>query len=164
MSPYPAVNRLNWFFVFAFLPEISDLLRPKYPQKNKTKISGDKKTRSFVNDGRAGAHRTRRLCAKFPGQSLGTILDVRKFPAGISNHGNLRDYLNGIRPSREPFPRELATTGMHGIVCTGTDHHGKAYCGNRPPREIFPRERVTTGISRDFLPRKRPPWYFTGRG
>ena len=140
MSPYPAVNRLNWFFVFAFLPEISDLLRPKYPQKNKTKISGDKKTRSFVNDGRAGAHRTRRLCAKFPGQSLGTILDVGKFPAGISNHGNLRDYLNGIRPSREPFPRELATTGMHGIFVwkptttgkapAGTGHHGKSSRGN----------------------------------
>ena len=47
-------------------------------------------------------------------------------------------------PLREPFPRELiATPGMHGIFCTGTDHHVKTSCGNRLLQEIFPRELVT---------------------
>ena len=108
-------------------------------------------------------------------QSTGTFFwMLGTFPAGISHHGKWRDYLDGIRPSREPFPRELATTGMHVFFCTGTDHYGKTSCGDRPPhgkssrgnrlpREIFPRELVTMEI-RDFLPRNRPPCYFTGRG
>ena len=94
--------------------------------------------------------------------------------AGINHHENSRELLYGNRSPREPFPRELATTGIHGIFCTGTDHYGKTSCGDRPPhgkssrgnrlpREIFPRELVTMEI-RDFLPRNRPPCYFTGRG
>ena len=66
------------------------------------------------------------------------------------------------RPPLELFSRGLAITGIHGIVCTGTGHHGRASRGNRPPREL-----ATTGIHRNFqlevLPRKRPLWNFTGR-
>ena len=85
------------------------------------------------------------------------FLILGTFPAGFtsSHHGNSRVFLDGNWPPREPFPRELATTGIHGIFLYG----------NWPPRENFSREPGTTGNlpagsshhgnSRDFC--KRPP-------
>ena len=76
-----------------------------------------------------------------PGQSSRTTFDVGNFYCGNSHHENWRDHLSGIRPSRKPFPRELATTGMHGIVRkpttkgklpARTGHYGKSSRGNYP--------------------------------
>ena len=91
------------------------------------------------------------LILKIAGPSSGTILILATLPAGFSHHGNLLFLGGGNWPPREPFPWELATTGIHGIFCAGTGHHGKTSRGNRPPRQVFPREVATTGIHGIFV-------------
>ena len=44
----------------------------------------------------------------------------------------------------------VANTGMHGNFCTATDHHGQTSRLNQSP----------SANSRDFLPRRPPPWGF----
>ena len=47
----------------------------------------------------------------------------------------------------------VANTGMHGKFCTATDYHEQTSRLNQSP----------SANSRDFLPRRRPPWDFAGR-
>ena len=58
---------------------------------------------------------------------------------GLSSTGIHGDFL------LEPFYRELATTIIHDIFCTGTCHYEKPFRGNRPPREL-----ATTAIDAMF--------------
>ena len=75
----------------------------------------------------------------FQGLPRVRFLTLGTFPAGFSHHGNSRVFLDGNWPPREPFPRELATTGIHGVfvqqpattgkLAAGTGHHGKSSRG-----------------------------------
>ena len=102
------------------------------------------------------------LTCFYQGSPRELFLTLGFFPARFSHHGKSLDFFVREQPSREPFWRELVITGIHGIVCTGTGHHGKSSRGYLPSREL-----ATVGIhvifQSDFLPRKRAPRDFTRR-
>ena len=45
-----------------------------------------------------------------------------------------REFLHGNRVPREAFPREAGTTGIHGIVCAESAHHGIFTACDEPSR------------------------------
>ena len=56
------------------------------------------------------------------------------------------------------FQQDLATTGIHRIVCTGTGHRGQCFRGNRPLRDVAATMGIYGGVSWICCPEMRLPY------
>lgn len=119
----------------------------KGPNNERTRRISDKKmnnTNVLLTVNRStGAHKTQNMCANiqklclrgtpnpqgrfFQGSPQERFLILGTFPAGTTKNGDSRFTVvqYGNRLPRESFPREPATTEIHGKFCTGTSYRGE---------------------------------------